>query len=139
MIMLGPIDYVIVGFKGNKFDGSILEALAEAIDNGVIRLIALSLVSKDNDGEVTTSEIADYGDDYIVEFAQKHQLGSDLVTTEDVNEVGELLENNCSAGLLVIEQLWAKPLKKALLNANGFLIGEGRIHPEAAAELSNQL
>ena len=58
-------------------------------------------------------------------------------TKEDIDEMGDLLENNTAAGLLVIEQLWAKPLKKALLDANGVLVAEGRIHPEAAQELDN--
>ena len=34
--MRGPIDYIIVGFEGNKFDGSILRAIGDAIDKGVI-------------------------------------------------------------------------------------------------------
>jgi len=49
--------------------------------------------------------------------------------------MADLLESNTSAGMLVIEQLWAKPLKKALIDAKGVLIAEGRIHPDAAAEL----
>lgn len=26
--MLGPIDYIVVGFKGNQFDGSIISELS---------------------------------------------------------------------------------------------------------------
>jgi len=38
--------------------------------------------------------------------------------------------------VLIIEHLWAKPLKEALLKAGGKLVAEGRIHPEAEVELS---
>ncbi len=136
--MIGPIDYIVVGFEGNKFDGSILRALGQAIDSGVIGLVALSAVIKDANGTVTTMDIADMGDEYVLEFTSKYKTSSDLVTKEDIDEVGELLDNNTAAGLLVIEQLWAKPLKKAIIDANGFLIAEGRIHPEAAAEINEK-
>ena len=136
--MRGQIDYIVVGFDGPKFDGSVLAALADAIDKGIISLIALSAIKKDEEGNVTVADVADFGDEFVVQFATKYNVTSDLVTEEDKEEVGDLLENNTAAGLLVIEQLWAKPLKKALIDANGFLIAEGRIHPEAAAELEGE-
>lgn len=133
--MRGPIDYIVVGFEGNNFDGSVLAALADAIDKEIIALVALSVIAKDAEGNVTTLDIAQSGDQFAVEFAQKYQPTGDLVTNDDIDEVADLLENNTAAGLLVVEQLWAKPLKKALIDANGVLVAEGRIHPEAAQEL----
>jgi hypothetical protein len=131
----GPIDYIIVGFSGNKFDGSILKALGDAIDKGIIGLVALSLVSKDKDGNVMTMDVAESGDSYVAEFSQKYKATNDLVTKDDVDEVADLLQNNTSAGLLAVEHLWAIPLKKALIDAGGVLIADGRIHPDAAAEI----
>ncbi len=136
--MRGPIDYIIVGFEGNKFDGSILAALAEALDNGTIGLVSLAFIQKDSEGTVSVLDIENLGDAYAVQFSQKYATDSTLVTKDDIDEVADLLESNTSAGLLVIEQLWAKPLKKALLDANGVLVAEGRIHPDAAAELNQE-
>ena len=134
--MRGPIDYIIVGFEGNKFNGSILKAIGDAIDSGVIALVALALITKDKSGKVTTVDITNLGDEYAVQFATKYKPSGDNVTKDDIDEMSDLLENNTSAGLLVIEQLWAIPLKKALIDANGVLVAEGRIHPDAAAELN---
>ncbi|HSX57990.1 MAG TPA: DUF6325 family protein [Candidatus Saccharimonadales bacterium] len=136
--MRGPIDYIIVGFEGNKFDGSILKAIGDAIDKGVIGLVALALVVKDAKGNVTQASLTESGDGYITEFSQKYKGNPELVDKKDIDEVADLLENNTSAGLLVIEQLWAKPLKEALIKANGVLVAEGRIHPEAAVELEGK-
>lgn len=136
--MRGPIDYIIVGSEGLKFDGSILKSLEDPINNGVISLVALSAISKDSEGNVTTVDIAGDGDDYIVEFTQKYAVNSDMVTQDDINEVGELLAPNTAAGFLVVEQLWAKPLKQALINANAYSIAEGRIHPDAALEIEGE-
>lgn len=133
--MLGPIDYIIVGFEGDVFDGSVLQALETAIDNNTINLVALSLISKDTSGTVAVFDTTNT-DEYMAGFLKKYPLNSGAITQEDIDEVSELLQNNTSAGLLVIEQVWAKPLKQALLNANGTLIAEGRIHPDAAEELS---
>lgn len=134
--MRGPIDYIVVGFEGNKFDGSILKAIAEAIDKGIIALVTLSLIQKDDKGTVTAVDISGSDDAYVVEFAQKYKSDSTLASQDDIDEVADLLENNTSAGLLVVEQLWAIPLKQALIDANGVLVAEGRIHPDAAAELN---
>jgi hypothetical protein len=136
--MHGPIDYIIVGFEGNKFDGSILKALTDAIDNGVVALVSLAIVSKDSNGNVTTLDVNSFGDDYIIEFTEKYApTDNTQVNQDDIDEVADLIENNCTAGLLAIEHLWAKPLKKALIDTNGVLLAEGRIHPDSALELDN--
>jgi hypothetical protein len=136
--MRGPIDFIVVGFEDAQFDGSVLAALADSIDKGVIKLIALAVVKKEADGSVKTADVTEVGDDFVVEFTQKYSVTSELVAEDDIAEVGDLLEPGEAAGVLVIEQLWAKPLKKALIEANGYLIAEGRIHPEAAQELESK-
>jgi len=133
--MNGPIDYIVVGFDGPKFDGSILKAIGDAVENGTIGVLALSVLAKDDAGNVAEVNIADTGDGYLVELTEKHSLDPSLITEEDITEVGDLLPENTAAGLLIIEHLWAKPLKEAIINANGTLIAEGRIHPDAADEL----
>jgi hypothetical protein len=135
--MRGPIDFVIVGFEGNKFDGSVLQSLGDAIDSGAIGLVSLAFVAKDNDGTVTKLGITDLGDDYLVELSEKYSVSDELVNEDDIEEVSDLLNNNTSAGILVIEQLWAKPLKKALIDSGGVLVADGRIHPDAAFELED--
>ena len=135
--MRGPIDYIIVGFEGLKFDGSILKSLEAPLKNGVIKLVALSAVSRGADDNVVLIDIAQTEDDTISAFLAEYTPEKSSVDKDDLDEVAELIEKNCTAGILVVEQLWAKPLKKALIDANGVLLGEGRIHPEALAELES--
>jgi hypothetical protein len=135
--MRGPIDFIIVGFEGNKFDGSIMEALTNALDKGTIGLIELAMVSKDASGSVTKLAISDLGDDYLVDLESYVPDDAPPVDQADIDEIAELLENNTAAGLLVVEHLWAKPLKQAIIDANGVLVADGRIHPEAALELND--
>jgi len=138
--MLGPVDYVVVGFPGNNFDGSIVDELKKASQSGVIRVIDLLFVIKDSDGTAIVGEYSDQPAEVREAF---DGLGFDdempLFTEGDINDVGALLENDTTAAILVIEQLWAKGLKKALIDADGVLIDEGRLHPEAVAEALEDL
>lgn len=134
--MRGPIDYIIVGFEGNHFDGSILRALGDAVDERIINVIALTVISIDAEGNTTQLGVENTGDDYVIEFANKYKVSRHDVTQADIDEMAELLQNNTTAGLLAIEHVWAKPLKQAILDAHGVLVAEGRIHPEAAEELN---
>jgi hypothetical protein len=136
--MLGPIDYIVVGFKGNNFDGTILEELVKASESEAIRVVDLLFVIKDADGNVTMAEIEDQHEE-LKEVAKAigHDGDLPLLTEEDVEKLGASMDNDTSAGVLVIEQLWAKGLKSALIDAGAELIDEGRIHPdtvEAAVE-----
>ncbi len=38
------------------------------------------------------------------------------------------------AGFLIIEQLWAKGLKEAIINAGGMLLNDGLVHPDASEQ-----
>jgi len=140
--MLGPIDYIVVGFKGNKFDGSVVDQLATATDAGIIRVVDLVFIIKDSEGNVGIGEYRDQPAE-LQRTLKKLNVSPDepLFTEDDIDEVATAMDNDTAAGVLVVEHLWAKGLKKALQDADGVLIAEGRIHPEAveaaAAELAN--
>ena len=138
--MMGPIDYVVVAFEGNNFDGSILQEVSKAVDSGVIRLIDLVFIVKDADGSVVAGEIEDQSDDLKTVFKDlvvDDEL--DLITENDINKIGDMLDNDSAAGILVVEHLWAKGLKKAIIDAGGKLVADGRIHPEAIQEAVQEL
>ncbi len=136
--MHGPIDYIVVKFRDNNFSGEVLEELSKVVKKGTIAVLDLALVTKDKNGEVASIELSDMQDTSIVNFAKANRVESGLITTDDIDEIGDIIDNNSSVGLLVIEQLWAKGLKQAIINANGELIVEGRIHPDAAEEIDKK-
>jgi hypothetical protein len=134
-MLRGPIDFVVIAFDGSNFDGSVLKELNAVVDAGIISIVALSVISKDKNGVFTQLDVENSKNESVVSFARKYNTTSDPLSTEDIDEVSDLLVNDSTAAVLVIEHLWAKPLKQALLNKKGYLVAEGRIHPEAAAEL----
>lgn len=132
--MLGPIDYIVVGFVGNNFDGSVLEELAKAADSGAIRVVDLMFIIKNADGTVDIAEIEDQDEELREAISKTGYAGElELISMDDAEKIAADMDNDTSAGLLIIEQLWAKGLKKALLDKNAILLDEGRIHPEKIA------
>jgi hypothetical protein len=130
--MLGPIDYVVVGFKGNNFDGSIIKELREAVNRKVIRVVDLLFIVKDAQGNGVAGELQDQSPELKEVFDELGTTDTPLLTEKDVEKITEEMEPDTSAGILIVEHLWAKGLKKALADAGGFLIDDGRIHPDMA-------
>lgn len=133
--MRGAIDYIIVGFEGNHFNGEILKELEKAHDNGVIDVLSIALISRGTDGTVAAVSVTD---PTLQEILAKLKVEPNLISQEDIDEVGGLLEDGTSAGLLIIEHLWSRGLKQAITNAHGTLLLDGRIHPDASDELSSK-
>ncbi len=137
--MLGPVDYLAIGFIGNKFNGHILDELQKVVEAGLIRVVDMVFVSKNANGEITVVELDGMPDDVIAAFSPyAHEL-SGLLTEEDALDFATDLENETSAGILVYEEVWAKGVKQAILNAEGFLLGEGRISQEAITAATEEV
>ena len=54
---IGPVDVVVLGFPGNRFNGTILPALSDLVSSGTICLLDLMFVDKDADGAVGALEL----------------------------------------------------------------------------------
>lgn len=138
--MLGPIDYIVIGFEGNNFDGSIMDELSKAVKNNTIRVLDLVFIMKDEEGAVTEGEFEDQSDDLRATFGDfRYDDATPLLTDDDIQMIGEQMKNGTAAGVLIIEHVWAKGLKQALLDAGGFLIADGRIHPDKAEAAVKEL
>jgi hypothetical protein len=53
----GPIDLIALEFPGNRFKGEILPELFDLVDKGIIRIIDLVIIMKDQ-GEVIVRSCA---------------------------------------------------------------------------------
>jgi hypothetical protein len=120
---IGPIDYLIVEWPGRQPTGEALPHLIDLVDRGLIHILDLAFIAKDEDGSVAALEIADLGD----EIAAFEGASSGLLSDEDVEEAGGALEPGTSAALLVYENSWAAPLATALRRSGGQLVASGRI------------
>ena len=58
----GPVDYLVVEFPGSKFTGEIMPELADLVQRGIVRVLDLVLIKKDDDGSYEAFEFADIED-----------------------------------------------------------------------------
>lgn len=123
---LGPVEYIVVGFPGNKFKGDILPALGDLVAGGLIRVMDLAFVSKDREGSVLAFEFEDLASEEAEAFAFEKAIG-DLLNEEDLLLIGEELEPGSSAAVLVWENLWARRFAETVRAADGVLIDYNRI------------
>lgn len=126
---LGPIDYVLVEWPGKQPTGEALPHLVDLVDRGLIRLIDLTFIRKDEDGSVAVLEIADLGE-AVAEVAVFEGASSGLLHDDDISQAGDALEPGTSAALLVYENAWAAPFATAVRNSGGQLVASGRIPVE---------
>ena len=121
----GPAEYIIFGFPGTEFDGTMAPALAALVDKGLIRLRDLLFITKDADGNVAAVEIEEV--DALKPFLDVTGESGGLLTPEDVEHAAEALEPNSSAALLIWEDLWAAEFAEAVRNNGGVVLEGGRI------------
>jgi uncharacterized protein DUF6325 len=136
---LGPLEYLIVGFEGNRFTGQILSELRAAREKGIIRIIDLSVIKKDEQGNIMALELSDLSGE---EAAELGPLAGDLLrlfAQEDIEQAAANIPNNSAAGLLLIEQTWAIGLRDAIKNAGGIPVAGGLVSPDVLQELEEEL
>jgi hypothetical protein len=131
---LGPIDFMAMEFPGNQFKGDILPELLELVDREIIRIIDLVIITKGQDGTLTVRELQELDPGQMAIFNPLKAEVSQLITRNDIDMIAEQLDANSTAGLLLIENLWAKRTKQAMLDANGQLVMFERIPHDVVEE-----
>lgn len=124
---MGPIDYLVVEFPGNRMTGEGFPLLVDLVDRGLIRILDLTFIRKDLDGSVTGLEIGDLTGDGELDLAVFEGASSGLLGQDDLVEAAAALEPGNSAGVLIYENLWAAPFAAALRRGGAELVASGRI------------
>lgn len=124
---MGPIDYLIVEFPGNKMTGEGIPLLLDLVEKGTIRIIDLAYFRKDLDGEITAIKIEDLDDEGARLFEVFEGASSGLLDNEDFTEAANAVEPGNSAGIIVYENRWAAPLAAAWRRGGAQVVAYGRI------------
>lgn len=125
-IEMGPIDYIIVEWPGRQPNGEAVPHLIDLVDRGLIRILDLAFITKDEEGSVAGLEVSELGEQ-VEEFALFAGASSGLLSDEDIGEAAQALEPGTSAALLVYENSWAAPFATAVRRSGGQLVASGRI------------
>ena len=128
---LGPVDYLIVEFPAGQqnFTGEGIDELVRLHDAGIIRIMDILILAKDDDGSVEAMELSD-----LDELGELGRLEAELAQTlaeDDVEDLASAMDPGSVAGVLVYENVWAAPFASAMRRAGGQLIANGRIPIQA--------
>ena len=143
----GPIQILGIGFGStDRLEGRIAEALIDASDAGIIRIIdALAVIREGDEVDVlrvtelddeqreelgaTVGALVGLGADGIEGFIAGADVGAEIASSgglgiiEAIGEdLVESLPDDSAAVLIVLEHRWAVPLRDAILDAGGELV-----------------
>jgi len=151
---MGPVQILTLVFDGNRFKGEILPELERLKTLGLIRVVDLLFVRKDSMGATATltatdldwEEAANFGAmvggliGWGVAGAEGAEIGwlagaADSATGHSLDEEHEFalvqaIPNNSSAAMVLIEHVWAKPLRAAIRRANGVEVANDWLRPD---------
>src|SRR5262245_16078813 len=152
---IGPVQLVAIGFGPDAdLEGRIVGELAELERQGTVRVLDLLFVAKEEDGDLVVLEHQgedlgaiigallgfDFDDDEapVGDAGQVdgHAFG---LSREDIEGIAASLPAGHSAGLLLVEHVWARRFKAAVRDAGGVPLGEGFLTPEAIASVGAEL
>src|SRR3984885_3746298 len=105
---LGPVSYTVVAFPGNQFNGDIAPEVARLVESGLVRILDLVFVAKDEQGDTISLEFDQM--DELAAFGDLDGEVGGLVNMEDLDHVASGLPEGNSALVIVWEDVWALPL-----------------------------
>jgi hypothetical protein len=136
---LGPLEYVMVAFEGNHFDGQIISALRDVQEKGIIRVIDLVLIRKDEQGNVTALELTDLSEEEARPFGFLAGNLLNVFEPDDVEATASQMPNNSAAGLVLYEDTWAVPIKEAIIKAGAVATTGGMVSPEVVRSIEAEI
>ena len=139
-VELGPIDYLVVEWSsGKQPTGEAMPLLVDLVDRGLIRVLDLAFVHKEEDGSVVGIDLNALGADGAPELTVFEGSSSGLLGNDDYQAAGEAIEPGCSAAVLVYENTWAAPFAGALRRSGAQLVANGRIPVNAIIAALDEL
>jgi uncharacterized membrane protein len=130
---LGPLEYLVVGFEGNRFTGEILPELHALRERDIVRIVDLLFLQKDQGGNIVLREVSDLSAEEARAYGPIAGDLRGLLTEEDIKTLASSVPTSSSCAILLLEDQWASRLRETIGRANGVILEEGRI-PEADVE-----
>jgi hypothetical protein len=134
---IGPIDVAVIAYPpGAPMRGDAVPLLVDLVDRGIIRVLDVMFVKKNEDGSFSGFEARDLRPDEVGEFTAFEGASSGLLGDEDAAEVAEAIEPGSAAAMIVYENSWAGPFVSAVRRNGGVPVAFQRIPtPDVIAAL----
>ncbi|MBP2145550.1 putative membrane protein [Methanofollis sp. W23] len=160
----GPVQLFVIGFEDPDFHGEILEQLRKVREEGLLRLIDLQFVWKDEDGNLTSFEATDLSDEEAARFGaviggligygaagrEGARAGAKAgvmavserdfgLNEDDLDDISLSIPPNSAAAIMLVEHRWALELRDAVRSAGGVVLTQGMLTPEVLVSVGAEL
>ena len=146
--MTGPVQVIVVGFEQPSFSGEVLAELARLREAGVVRLVDVLLVSRDDDGSFETLPPPPGAEPGLGRIAAALLGTEDALASSAEGDADTDGESSWSladavppggvAAVALIEHLWADSLVATIQGAGGVTLAEGWLSADDRARLPHQ-
>ncbi len=148
---IGPVQMLVLGFAEPEFTGKIAAELDKLREHEFVRIVDALVVAKDDNGEITALQVTDLSSDEAMEMgaiagalvglgAGDAETGAvagateaadgHLIPDEEAWYVADAIPNGSAAAIVLLEHLWAIPLRNSIVDAGGIALADEWIHPE---------
>ncbi len=137
-MQMGPLEFMVIAFEGNRFNGDIMPELHSLRERDVIRIRDLVFIRKDA-GAVTTLELSDLPREEASSMKFMDTESGDWFAQDDIEQVGDSLPDETSVALVLVEHIWALPLQQAVKKAHGAVLAGGPVAREALDQVEEMM
>jgi hypothetical protein len=127
---MGPIDYAVIEWPGRQPNGEAMPLILDLVDRGIIRLLDIAFLAKDEDGSVAALDVASLNGPG-AGFEEFEGASSGLLSQDELEDAASVLGPGTSAAILVWENRWVAPVAVALRRSGAQLVADGRIPVQA--------
>jgi hypothetical protein len=122
---LAPIDYLAVEFRGGRVAGQGFEQLLRLVDAGVIGILDLEFILKDQAGAVRKVDVSAVTVAEGVDLSAWEGSESGLLDDEDFSEIGSQIAVGSVAAVIIFENRWVLGVADAWRREGARLIADG--------------
>jgi hypothetical protein len=120
-----PVQVLVVGYEEPSFSGTVLAELVRLREQGLVRLLDLLLVRRDEDGSFETLDPPAGADPTLGAMAAGVLGGEGGAPSRGTWSLADAVPPGTTAAVALIEHLWAEPLVTAIRAAGGHPLAEG--------------
>jgi uncharacterized membrane protein len=131
----GPIELLVLEHDGSDVPAASIGALTECTRSGLIAIVDIVLVTHEADGSIQSRELRDINLELRGSLDPIVDEVAGLVSSSDLEDIGEAVGPGRSALVVVIEHRWPGRLDAAVRDAGGTLSLHLRIPRDAVDEV----
>jgi hypothetical protein len=137
---LGPIDLVVIAYPaGAPMTGEAAPLLVDLVDRGIIRVLDVMFVMKEQDGTFSGFDARDLSGKDVGDFVVFEGASSGLLGYEDTEKAADAIEPGSAAVMIVYENRWAAPFIGAVRRNGGVPVAFERIPAQDLMEAVDAL